>query len=594
MQLSECYVASQRIQAFLELPETCRATIHSKDASRTQQTLISFENVSCVWDEAPLHDAQNNNTQMEASNVALSEISYSFDAGKLYCIIGKVGSGKSALIQALLNELKIIEGSVARRYTSLAYVSQIPWIMNGSIRENVVMGLPFRQDWYDQVMHACGLGKDLSVFVRGDATVVGDRGVQCSGGQQARIGLARAFYRDPQVLLLDDPLSAVDSTVARNMWHDAIQELGVKRGKCLIIATHQHQFIGPGDHCVVLEKGRILSTSMVESSAADVTAQATEVATEVERHEYCQDKDTCSDDVCRQKEARTTGIVERSTWSAYLRLAGNFCVCAVFFVMFTVTQVALLLLISALGVWAEADSQSSPFWYGTILGLAALLLTLSIIRAQATYQILIGASNKLHDRMLTSVLRSKIAFFDTNPLGRVLNRFSADMGICDEILPLTIYDFLVGAFIVCGGIVTASIVLPFVLIALPPLIFCFIKLRQTFVKTARELKRLEGISRSPIFAMMTESLLGVSTIRANSCVDYFKTKFEHVHDTHTRYGHSFTSFFHDSASNFAEQISTKLKGLFCFCSLIAVVCYKDGHSFLHFDGSGMHSCSSCQ
>lgn len=136
--------------------------------------------------------------------------------------------------------------------------------------------------------------------------------------------------------------------------------------------------------------------------------------------------------------------------------------------------------------------------------------------------------------MAESVLRSKIEFFDTNPLGRILNRFSADVGSNDDMLPQTLFDFFVIAFIVLGAVATTLTVLPFTLIAFPPLCWYFISVRRIFVTSTRELKRLEGLARSPIFAMLGESLGGIATIRANSALDYFRRKFENAHDAHTR------------------------------------------------------------
>ena len=136
--------------------------------------------------------------------------------------------------------------------------------------------------------------------------------------------------------------------------------------------------------------------------------------------------------------------------------------------------------------------------------------------------------------MTKAVLQAKISFFDTNPLGRILNRFSADVGSNDDMLPQTLFDFSVIMFIVLGAVVTTITVLPFALVTLPPLIWYFLSVRRIFVHSSRELKRLEGISRSPIFAMLSEALSGISTIRANGSVDFFFKKFEFAHDAHTR------------------------------------------------------------
>ena len=143
--------------------------------------------------------------------------------------------------------------------------------------------------------------------------------------------------------------------------------------------------------------------------------------------------------------------------------------------------------------------------------------------------------------MLKSIIMSKIEFFDTNPLGRIVNRFAADTCTADEMLPFAIYDCLVGVFTSLGGLITAIIALPFLLMILPPLIWYFWLLRKKFVTSSRELKRIEGVNRSPIFEMISESLDGVGTIRSNGATNHFKKKFEEIHDAHTRASFSFTA-----------------------------------------------------
>jgi len=204
---------------------------------------------------------------------------------------------------------------------------------------------------------------------------------------------------------------------------------------------------------------------------------------------------------------------------------------------------------------------------GIILGCTLSVIFLSFVRAITSFILLLRASNRLHTNLMNAVMRAKIEFFDCNPSGRILNRFAADTGICDEVLPLTIFDFLVGCFMALGSIFTAIVVLPFVLMALPFLLWRFWKLRQVFVATTRELKRLEGISRSPCFAMMSESIDGIATIRSNGFIQYCSGKFESFHDAHTR------SFFSFVAAS--RWFAFKMDGIaFCLValsSLLAVV-----------------------
>mmetsp|Transcript_14515 Transcript_14515/g.21627 ORF Transcript_14515/g.21627 Transcript_14515/m.21627 type:complete len:993 (-) Transcript_14515:9-2987(-) len=635
MGLSECLVSCRRAQSFLELPESHGHSLSDNDNDNDNnknddndnnddeavtgpsmsvlvnslgvgqekrkecksKNVLSLENVTCHW--------SSTNTGMPA---AISNISMDFKKNHVYCIIGRVGSGKSALLQALAGELPVSEGNLTAKFHSLSYAAQEPWIMDGSVRENIIMGLAYETDWYQQVVNACGLMPDIQTSFQphGDLTIVGDRGVQCSGGQKARIALARCLYmRESDVLLLDDPLSAVDSKVARTIYYDAILDLAVTRGqKCVILVTHQHQFVGDST-CILMENGRMQASGSfsdcVEASNGDIknalqvekpkeqnsnTSMTSESNSESEFkvEEYmlpnpdtdnsCAEKSPVQEvqeDVKdeSQKEGRVVGIIARETWTAFGKELGGLGICIAFLSIFALTQGSMLLIITMLGFWAEerSDHQNLPKWFILILSLTAAVIILSILRAIFSFYLFIQAAQRLHDRMLQSVLRAKIEFFDTNPLGRILNRFSADVGILDETFPLTIYDFVVGLFVVLGGMITAGVVLPFILLCVPPLLWAFFMLRKIFVTTSRELKRIEGMSRSPIFATLSETLGGIATIRSNSKVEYFKEKFEIFQNSHTRAYFAFVC----TSRWFAFQLDVLAFSLLAAASFLAVL-----------------------
>jgi len=231
------------------------------------------------------------------------------------------------------------------------------------------------------------------------------------------------------------------------------------------------------------------------------------------------------------------GTVKLETFLNYCRaMPGGIVNGVLMAVLFTATQASVLVTVAVIGHWSEmpAEDQTSSSILGLVAGLTALAIFLSIFRAGMSFHLLLQASKKLHDQMTRSVLRAKIEFFDTNPLGRILNRFSADVGSNDDLLPSTLFDFLVVAFLVVGAVGSGIFVLPVTLVVVPPLVWYFIRVRRTFVTTSRELKRIEGVARSPIFSMMSESLGGVATIRANNAADYFRTKFRAAHDAHGR------------------------------------------------------------
>jgi len=574
MGASEVYVSIQRIQAFLEFPELPQSNqpmIDDATPVNGENDAVSLTDVDAYWNHVQIasvktippedKDPKGDDEDTDTSNLvqALSKVSVAFKKGELSCVVGTVGCGKSALIQAIVGELPVHSGRINRNYGSLAYAPQDPWIIDGTVQENITMGLELDRQWYDRVVKACGLPIDFEQFMNGDQTIVGDRGVQCSGGQRARIGLARALYRDADVLVVDDPLSAVDARVGRQLFHEALLDLCVARGKCVILATHQHQYVtdyrcilmkgggihhvGSYDECVDAAggtlKAHVAHSSVEEFGKVFETSEQMNLTPVIEDggretgHVQLIDEDT--------KEDKVIGVVQFETYMKYAKAMGGIWVALVILVLFTLTQASALVAVAMMGRWAEQppSEQSDSQLRVVIVGLVSLTVILTCFRAMVMFNVTIKASRKLHDRMTEAVLRAKVSFFDTNPLGRILNRFSADVGSNDDALPQTLFDFSMILFVVLGALATTITVLPFALLALPPLIWYFVSVRRIFVSSTRELKRLEGLARSPIFAMLSEALSGIATIRANDSKNYFLHKFHAAHDAHTRAFFSF-------------------------------------------------------
>ena len=195
MGVSECKVSIRRLQNFFEFPEHFPSSIQgctegNPSAAQSTTSFISVSKVCCYWNGVITKGASNKTFSDKPIKliIALDNINLDLKKGQLTCIIGIVGCGKSALLQMLAGELEVSGGKVDRRYNKLAYAAQDPWLMDGSVRENITMGKQFREEWYNEVIAACGLTVDFEQFRNGDLTIVGDRGVQCSGGQRARIG----------------------------------------------------------------------------------------------------------------------------------------------------------------------------------------------------------------------------------------------------------------------------------------------------------------------------------------------------------------------------------------------------------------------
>ena len=570
MGTSECWVSVSRIQRFIQTPEL-KARVEEFIPDGNDKRAIIVKDVSCHWSSASdLRPNGNQNIEegpddFDGLIVALDGINIEFQMGQLTCIVGNVGSGKSAFVSMLAGELPLSRGALKRRADmTISYAPQDPWIMDGTVKENILLGLPFEIEHYTEVINACGLNIDFAQLRYGEETIVGDRGVQLSGGQRARIALARAFYRNTDIIILDDPLSAVDSRVGRLLFYSAIIDLGLKRGKCVILVTHQHQFIAES-RCVMMSQGKIscvgtyqecvdasggsLSFASQNSSSTDLVKLASSSHSRGEEK-----KDDDADERAKMplknaksksskqekedyKESSQVGELKLDTFLNYLKaMPGGMCTSFFMLVLFIATQGSVLACIASVGKWSEVppENQASSQFVGIVVGLVAAVTFFAIVRALMSFHLCIQASKKLHDEMTRSVLRAKVEFFDTNPLGRILNRFSGDVGSNDDLLPVTSFDFLVIGFLVLGALISAVSVLPVTLCFVPPLIWYFLRVRRIFVTTSRELKRLEGLARSPIFAMLSESLGGIATIRSNGASEFFKGKFRSVHDGHSR------------------------------------------------------------
>ena len=266
------------------------------------------------------------------------------------------------------------------------------------------------------------------------------------------------------------------------------------------------------------------------------------------------------------KESSQSGIVKRDTFVRYLKsMPFGMLACMFLLTLSIVTQASVLVTIAAVGKWSSlpAEKQSGSVYIPIVAGLVVLVCCLAVVRARLLGYFTIEVSKRIHDQMTSSVLRASVSFFDLNNKGRIQNRFSGDVGSNDDLLPSTLGECLVFSFIVLGALFSTVILLPATLIVCPPLVYCFLKVRETFVNASRELKRIEGmcrkegtlyhltnehltstllslgLARSPIITMLSESMSGISTIRSNDAMDYFRHKFRLIHDAH---GRAFFSF----------------------------------------------------
>ncbi|KAK9492604.1 P-loop containing nucleoside triphosphate hydrolase protein [Lipomyces doorenjongii] len=551
-QLVEASVSTSRLRDFLILSELQADAVTRLDAAtEAGQPVVTISNGNFVWDEIGNHSP------------ALRNINFVVRKGQLACIIGAVGSAKSAMLQAILGDLGRTSGSVTVR-GQIAYCAQVPWIMNATVKENILFGKRFDAGFYEKTVHACALLEDFDALPYGDNTIVGEKGISLSGGQKARVALARAVYTRADVYILDDPLSAVDQHVGRHLIDNVLGRQGLLAGKTKVMATNAISVLSQADNITLLREGEVVETGLfaevMDKPNSEIYQLIKMFATEqLDTWEKTEDeKDplaTTADEednfehhtgskvdrslrrastasfnlpalVDANNEHTEKGQVKFGVYKDYLQ-AANIYIVLLFVLLMISSNIMSVGGTVWLKHWSDINTQhgSNP---GTGRYLAIYLIfgvTTAFLTLFSTIVLWIfcsiEAAKKLHDQMLLHVIHSPMRFFDTTPIGRVINRFTTDIDRVDEALPRVFTGFFSVIFNVMSSLLVISFVNPPFLLFIIPLAVLYVYYQKFYLRTSRELKRLESVSRSPLFAHFQESLNGVSTIRAYSQIRRF-------------------------------------------------------------------------
>uniref|UniRef100_A0A0E0A5Z0 ABC transmembrane type-1 domain-containing protein n=1 Tax=Oryza glumipatula TaxID=40148 RepID=A0A0E0A5Z0_9ORYZ len=500
---------------------------------------VILRNVCCSWSSSSIVE----------SSMILRDVSLELQKGIFVAIIGEVGCGKSSLLNSIIGEIHVTSGSITS-YGSIAYVPQVPWILSGSLRDNILLGEEFDPRRYEEVIHACTLDVDISAMVGGDMSHIGEKGLNLSGGQRARLALARALYHDSDVYLFDDVLSSVDSQVASYILENAIMGPQMKR-KTRILSTHNLQAISAADMIVVMANGLVkwfgtldsfLATpystlskpesSRVISSFSEKN-KGVSVAHESETNGLIDNDSVVDHEEQREQnsvEARKEGMVELSVYKKYAAFAG-------WSVAFLICLSAFLMQASRNGndlwltYWVDTSTGSSrTIFYLTILAaFGALNSFFTLGRAFSFAYGGLCAAIQIHADLLNNLIGAPVSFFDQNPSGRILNRLSSDLYAIDDSLPFILNIFVANFFSLLGTLVVISYSQVSFLLILVPLWLIYRNVQFYYRSTSREVRRLDSVARSPIYSSFTETLDGSSTIRAFQKEGFFLERFiQHV------------------------------------------------------------------
>ncbi|XP_003928249.2 ATP-binding cassette sub-family C member 4 isoform X1 [Saimiri boliviensis] len=560
--VSEAIVSIRRIQNFLLLDEISQRNCQLPSDGKN---MVHVQDFTAFWDKA-------------SETPTLQSLSFTVRPGELLAVVGPVGAGKSSLLSAVLGELAPSHGLVNVR-GRIAYVSQQPWVFSGTVRSNILFGKKYEKERYEKVIKACALKKDLQLLEDGDLTVIGDRGTTLSGGQKARVNLARAVYQDADIYLLDDPLSAVDAEVSRHLFELCICQ--TLHEKITILVTHQLQYLKAASQILILKDGKMVQKGTYTEflkSGLDFGSLLKKDNEEVEqlpvpetptlRHRTFSESSVWSQQSSRpslkdgalenqdtenvpatlSEENRSEGKVGFKAYKNYFRAGAHWIVIIFLVLLNTAAQVAYVLQDWWLSYWANKQSMLNDTlngggnvtekldlnWYlGIYSGLTVATVLFGIARSLLVFYVLVNSSQTLHNKMFESILKAPVLFFDRNPIGRILNRFSKDIGHLDDLLPLTFLDFIQTLLQVVGVVSVAVAVIPWIAIPLVPLGIIFIFLRRYFLETSRDVKRLESTTRSPVFSHLSSSLQGLWTIRAYKAEERCQELFDAHQDLHS-------------------------------------------------------------
>ncbi|KAJ5156675.1 hypothetical protein N7492_009478 [Penicillium capsulatum] len=588
----EARVSADRIDTYLAAAEK---TINTIPADH-----ISFDNATVAW---PSEEEPGEEETQE--RFTLLDLNLNFPRKGLSVISGRTGSGKSLLLTSILGECDILQGTVKVPHppaikdrfdhrattadwiidSAIAYVAQIPWIENATIKDNILFGLPYNETRYHKILFACALQKDLEMLPDGDLTDIGANGVNLSGGQRWRVSFARALYSRAGILVMDDIFSALDAHTGRHVYeHALIGELGLNRTRILV--THHVGLCLPStDYSVLLENGCVKYAGTIDELqksnhladilreeganeevdkspsnqdlAGDLGADAESslqkvVSNTSHRHSTTAQNEASNGPQQKPKkfvedEKREVGSVKLSVYKTYLSMGGHGLFWSIAVLVYLGYSTLMIGRAWWINIWTNASSSTQahpeqfqallqhtmipassppeddylPIYLGVYVSMSVLACIIGTARFYFILKASVRASRNLFAGLVHAVLRAPLRWLDTVPLGRILNRFTADFHQVDSRIGYELGFFVAQMLDVCGIMLAGALVSPFVIVFAVILLLLCLKLSMTYLKGARQIKRLESTAKSPVFEQFWSSLTGLITIRAFSKGDTF-------------------------------------------------------------------------
>lgn len=507
-------------------------------------------------------DTASSSALAETTFPGLLDINLSIRKGEFVVITGVIGSGKSSLLAAMAGFMKLSNprvGSIDIKEDLLLCL--VPWIQNATVRENILFGQPFDAQRYKQIIDACALKEDFAMLPAKDHTEIGERGITLSGGQKARINLARAVYANADILLFDDVLSAVDSRVGKHIINSLFY--GLMREKTRVLATHQLSLVENADKIVFLNGDGTIDVGGFSElrqrnsgfrRLTDFNKESTG-SEEIDEDEYVRDvihQNVLSTTVTRNEydateeenaantfAGRTLADEERSTnaigWDIYKKYINlgsgvfGYAAAPIFLFLMAIATFCQLFTNTWLSWWTEKRYHylSDHFYVAFYVMFACLTVVFTAIEFTMLAYMNNRSAQLLNVQAVAKILHAPMSFMDTNPMGRILNRFTKDTDSLDNEIGEQLRLFLFPLAMIIGIVILCITYLPWFAIAVPFLAFAFTFISNFYSGSSREIKRLEALQRSVVYNNFNETLSGMNTIKAYKVEDNFIKRNDH-------------------------------------------------------------------
>ncbi|GAB1216265.1 hypothetical protein ATERTT37_005475 [Aspergillus terreus] len=545
-----------RIEAYLRLDdradgrntglESCRESLME---SLISENLFELENLGATGRRTALSkhavSVQGADISYSApSQPVLHKQNFEIRKGLLNVVFGPVGCGKTTLLNALLGEITISSGKVTVDGSAIAYCQQTPWLINASVKENILNQSPYDKNWYNRVVWSCRLEEDIEHLPDGDDTTVGSRGTSLSGGQKQRLALARAVYARAPLVVLDDTLSALDARTERLVFHRLLSKQGLFQhlGATVILVTHSVQHLRSADIIILLDsKGRIeqrgsfKELSDIEGPVKRLLADCPPDKAGAEDHSLEPASGTLAsgqgpngENPSLPRAAATPAIRKPVSDSAvlmyYLKTIGSYRAS-----IFLLTSLAYVFCSSFTQIWVQWWTESKNADDGPFLGVYFALAIGAISNySSSIWSMMISivpvSAAKLHWQLLDSVLHAPMSFFSSVDSGITLNRFSQDMSLINSRLPVSMMQATPMAFQALAQIALIAVGSTYLAVAVPFCLGATWVLQRFYLRTSRQLRLLDLELKSPLFSSISETLEGLPTIRALGWQEKFEQR----------------------------------------------------------------------